>query len=162
MAYRKQSGFTLLELMITVAVLGVLAAIALPSFQSIIEHRRLAGAAENLFADLQYARSESIKRNEVIRVQVTSGASWCFGLDDDDGVACLCTSNACEIGGVVKNVTANSYPNIEMSEGGVIEFDPRQGLLVPSVGEDFIFRIGGAGGDTRTVSISALGRVSMD
>lgn len=159
MAYKDHSGFTLLELLITVAVLAILAAIALPSFQSVLEGRRLVGAAENLFADLQFARSESIKRNEVIRFQVTTGADWCFGVDDDDAAACDCTSNACEIDTVPKNVVSTDYTNIQMSAGGVIKFDPRQGL--PDSAQTYTYRIG-ASGRTKTVTVNSIGRIEMD
>jgi type IV fimbrial biogenesis protein FimT len=159
MAHSDQSGFTLLELMITVAILAILAALALPSFQSVLEGRRLVGAAENLFADLQFARSESIKRNEVIRFQVTTGANWCFGVDDDDGAACDCTSGACEVDTVPKNVVAADYTDIQMSVGGVVEFDPRQGM--PDTAQTYTFRIG-ASGNTKNVTVNAIGRVKMD
>ena len=159
MVHQNQSGFTLLELMITVAVLGVLAALALPSFQSVLEGRRLVGAAENLFADLQFARSESIKRNVVIRFQVTTGANWCFGVDDDDGTACDCTNNACEVDTIPKNVVAADYTDIQMSVGGVVEFDPRQGM--PDTAQTYTFRVGAAG-RTKSVTVNAIGRVEMD
>jgi len=159
MAHPDQSGFTLLELMITLAILAILAAIALPSFQSVLEGRRLVGAAENLFADLQFARSESIKRNEVIRFQATTGANWCFGIDDDDGSTCDCTSGACEVDTVPKNVVAADYTDIQMSAGGVVEFDPRQGM--PDTAQTYTFRVGAAG-RTKSVTVNAIGRVEMD
>ena len=159
MADSEQSGFTVMELMITVTILAIMAAIALPSFQSVLEGRRLVGAAENLFADLQFARSESIKRNEVIRFQATTGASWCFGVDDDDGAACDCTSNACEIDAAPKNVVAADYVDIQMSVGGVVEFDPRQGM--PDTAQTYTFRVGAAG-RTKSVTVNAIGRVEMD
>lgn len=159
MGLLRHKGFTLMELMIVIVVLGILAAIALPSFQSILEGRRLVGAADDLYSNLQYARSEAIKRNEVIRFQVTTGANWCFGVDDDDGVACDCNANACEIDGVLKNVTSATYSGIQMSAGGVIEFNSRQGM--PNSAQDFIFRVGAAG-RIKTVSVNAIGRVTVN
>jgi type IV fimbrial biogenesis protein FimT len=158
MSRQRHKGFTLMELMITVAVFGVLAALALPSFQSILEGRRLVGAADDLYSNIQYARSEAIKRNETIRFQVTTGKNWCFGIDDDNGTVCDCNASACEIDGELKNVTSGTYTGIQMSGGGVIEFNPRQGM--PNNAQDFIFRVGDAG-RIKTVSVNAIGRVSV-
>ena len=47
-----QKGFTLIELLIVVVILGILVAIAAPSMFSILEGRKLKGAAENLQVDL--------------------------------------------------------------------------------------------------------------
>ncbi len=163
MAQQRHKGFTLIELMITVVVLGVLAALALPSFQSILEGRRLVGAADDLYSNIQYARSEAIKRNETIRVQVTTGTNWCFGIDDDTGAVCDCNASACEVDGVLKNVTSATYTGIQMSAsaGGVIEFNPRQGMPEPPNDQGFTFRVGAAG-RTKTVNVNAIGLVTVN
>ncbi|MDF1587694.1 MAG: GspH/FimT family pseudopilin [Gammaproteobacteria bacterium] len=142
----RQKGFTLMELMIVIAIIAILAALALPSFQSIIEKRRLAGAAENLFADLQYARSEAIKRNSTIELDVTTGANWSYQVDDGSG-------------GVLKTASASEYIGIEMVTGNDIEFDPRQGM--PDATQTYTFRIGPAG-TIKTVAVNAIGRIEMD
>lgn len=73
-----QSGFTLIELMLTLAVLGILTTLAVPSFSSYIANQRVKAAAYDLLATLNYARSEAIKRNDT--VTVTSNASgWSEG-----------------------------------------------------------------------------------
>lgn len=55
-------GFTIIELMITVTVAGILLAVAVPSFNATSARARLEGATNELSVDLQYARSEAIRR----------------------------------------------------------------------------------------------------
>jgi type IV fimbrial biogenesis protein FimT len=172
MAHQKQTGFTLMELMITVVILAILAAIALPSFQSIIEKRRIVGAADNLFADLQYARSEAIKQNKTITFQFSSGANWCYGIDDN-AAGCDCTagagaSNCTVVAGqnsgvdvnVEKIVLAASYKNVQLSVNAIVSpftIDPRQGI--PTDDGTFTFSING---QSKTVSLNTVGRVKVD
>jgi len=77
---RRSAGFTVIELMITVAVLAVVAVIAVPSFQSIIERNQTATQANGLLSALQFARSEAVKRGETVRLsEDTAGfdTGWC-------------------------------------------------------------------------------------
>jgi type IV fimbrial biogenesis protein FimT len=55
-------GFTAIELMVTVAILAVLAGIAAPSFNPIIERWRVRQVSEELQSTLYFARSEAVKR----------------------------------------------------------------------------------------------------
>lgn len=59
----KQSGTTLLELMLVLAIAAILLAIGIPSFISIATSSRLASATNSMVASLHLARSEAIKRN---------------------------------------------------------------------------------------------------
>ena len=71
-------GFTVIELMVVVAIMAILAALAAPSFTPIIERWRVRQAVEGLQSSLYYARSEAIKRggNVTIRKEST-GANGC-------------------------------------------------------------------------------------
>lgn len=57
-----QRGFTLVELMVTVVVLGIFLSIAVPSFRSLLEAQRVKAMAYDMVADLSLARSEALKR----------------------------------------------------------------------------------------------------
>ena len=78
-------GFTLVELLITLIVVGVLAGIAAPSMLTFIQSSRLTAAANLLQGDLQLARREAIKRNMAVLVCPVSatalvcGAVWTAG-----------------------------------------------------------------------------------
>jgi type IV fimbrial biogenesis protein FimT len=76
-AHPRATGFTLLELMVTLAVLGILLGIAVPSFQSSLTNSRLTTAANDLVGALQAARSEAIKRNATHQFCVdTTTRAW--------------------------------------------------------------------------------------
>jgi type IV fimbrial biogenesis protein FimT len=78
--FRDDSGFTLVELMVTIAVLAILLAIGIPAFASLIASNRLTSATNELIASLQTARTEALRRN--VRVTVcpaAPGATACSG-----------------------------------------------------------------------------------
>lgn len=66
-------GFTLMELMITVAVVGIVASLGVPSFQNMLNENRVTSLANELAASLNIARSEAIKRGT--RVSVCKSAN---------------------------------------------------------------------------------------
>jgi type IV fimbrial biogenesis protein FimT len=75
---RKSQGFTLLELMVTVAVLGVISMLAAPSFSQLLAAQRVRVTAYNIVGDLVLARSEAVKRGENVTVAPISSA-WTNG-----------------------------------------------------------------------------------
>lgn len=72
---KRESGFTLVELMVAIGIFGILIAIALPNFSQMIVNQRVRSASSDIFATLLFARSEAIKRNASVSV-VRSGTIW--------------------------------------------------------------------------------------
>jgi type IV fimbrial biogenesis protein FimT len=74
-------GFTLVELMITVAIVGIVASIGVPSFQEMLNQNRASSLANELATSLNLARSEAIKRGAQVSVcksgNVTASSPTC-------------------------------------------------------------------------------------
>jgi len=83
---KNNHGFTLIELIVTLAVFSVLVAIAAPSFNAFTDSSRRASEVNNISGALAYARSEAIKRNSTVSVCArtsTVGAETCSAVAND-------------------------------------------------------------------------------
>jgi len=69
-------GFTLIELMITLALLTIVVGIAVPNFTAFIKRTQLQGQAEDLVATLQYARGEAVTRRTTAEVLMSDNDAW--------------------------------------------------------------------------------------
>jgi type IV fimbrial biogenesis protein FimT len=98
-APRKKNGFTLMELMMTLAVVGVILAIAIPNFRDFLLNSRMTGAANDLLGGIQLARSEAIKRQVPVAICASANPTanppacaaqftgWAVWVDTDDDAA---------------------------------------------------------------------------
>lgn len=79
----RSAGVTLVELIVAVAILAIIAAMALPSFNNVIVSNRLAAGANELVGSLQAARSEAIRRGSRVVVCASSSGTTCTGTWSD-------------------------------------------------------------------------------
>ena len=75
----KQVGFTLIELMIVLAVLAIVVSIAVPNLRVMIANTQIRSVAESVRNGLQLARAEAVKRNESVRFTLNADKSWQLG-----------------------------------------------------------------------------------
>ena len=70
----KDSGFSIVELLVVIAVMAVMSAIAIPNFLSWIPEKRLASACDELYSNLNYAKMGAIKNNNSWAIVFSPGA----------------------------------------------------------------------------------------
>jgi len=120
---KNESGFTLAELMVTIAVLAVMAMIAIPAFMSWMPGMRLNGAARQIMGDLMAARMKAVKQNNRFRVFFNSPGTNEYQILDDDN-----NNNSADSGEAIttppKNIQDN-YPDVSFSATTNPIFYPR-------------------------------------
>lgn len=80
------AGITLIELMVVIAIVSITLTVGVPSLRTLFANNRIAGQTNAFIGSLYLARSEAVKRNQI--VQVVSGGDWNTGwqvLADTDG-----------------------------------------------------------------------------
>ena len=109
---RKDSGFTLIELIVIIAIVAVFAGIAVPNFLSYVPKYRLNGAARQIMGDLMAARMQAVKENRKV------GVGW---VDETNyGVFRITPDPGADIWTIIKHVNIDSnYPGVTLGHATV-------------------------------------------
>lgn len=99
----KQSGFSLIEAMVVVAIIAIMAGLAAPSMQQMLANSRIQTAAEGILSGLQLARTEAIRRNADLAFCSGVSGAWEIFLGAD-----------CE-GTPIQARTSNESPNVTIT-----------------------------------------------
>jgi type IV fimbrial biogenesis protein FimT len=162
---RRSKGFTLIELMITVAILGVILGLAVPAMGDFVVRQKVSGQASELMLALTFARSEAVKLNREIAVLPATNAAagwadgWCVG-PADSMTNCLST-NRLRSFQARSGVTVNS--NFLQTGANRLIFK-RDGTCGSCVSRDFKItsaKLKTASTDARCIDINRQGRTNV-
>lgn len=135
-------GFTLVELLVALLVLGVLSSLAFPSFMSTFVRFRLEGAVNELSTDVQYTRAEALRRRESASLTVNAG-----------GTSYAITAGAANT--VLKTVSMPS--GVTLTPNAAVSFENLRGTAsdVSILGQATAYSL------KLRVDVDALGRVKL-
>lgn len=156
-------GFTMIELMVVVALAAILLSLAAPSFINTLARKRLEGIAEVFGTDLQYARSEAVAKNLEVRLATGAGGA-CYTVFVWRGAgACTCTPAVSCVTGVVAT-DPTELKTVDFTGTGVavtpstsFPFDPVRGMLDANQAVTFS---SSTGPWQLTTAVSLVGRAS--
>ena len=138
--HHKQRGFTLIEIMMTVVLLALSAALAIPSYREMVEKRQLTNAAEQLAAFVNSTKTVATRTNQIVTVSFERDGhdDWCIGATMgadacDCGETNAAESDYCEIDSQLfvlnQSVASDSQLMHRISGGSSFSFDPVRGIF---------------------------------
>lgn len=171
----RQRGFTLVELVVTIALLAILTTLAIPSFSEVLRQWRRDSATRELLTSLQLARSEAIKTSRQMVVcpstngtACTASTEWSTGwmvfVDDGAGTQANANNQAYNTNErILKVVSAQAGVATLTSSGGVQRMQFLPNGLMGSAPTTFTVTPSGATAATMvdTITVSRVGRASV-
>ena len=128
-------GFTLIELMVVVALISVILVLAIPSFTGMLARKRLEGVALELGTDLQYARSEAVQQNAQVQVIFGSNCYAIYVVGSTAATDCVTLGTGAR---QLKLVQITTGPTLTFAPATVgqlfVEFEPVRGMAANAAG----------------------------
>ena len=157
-----QAGFTVMELLIGIAVLAILTTLAVPAFNQFIQNNRLAGQANEMVAAFQFARSEALKRGLNVRACASDDGASCSGAWTDGWIVIADPGGDDEELLRVWPAPDDGFQITANPSSSYIEFEPT-GASNGGVEQQFSLMLSGCTNDSaRDVFVERTGRVASE
>ena len=143
---KKVKGFTLIELMVTIAIASLLLSVGFPAMSGFLSDKKLTGQANDLIAAIRATRGVAIKRRTTIDLEQKAG-SWANGWEIQDA------ANA-----IIGQGLGNQGITLGSSSAGIISFSGAG--IRTNIAGDFTVKFCDDRGKGRLITITGLGGVS--
>lgn len=162
----RQSGFTLLELVVTIAIAGILLSLAVPGFSNLIQNNRQVSHTNEFVASMHLTRSEAVKRGQVVRMTAADasdssnewGPGWSVWVDLNSDSTMDAGEQLRAAIDLTDNITLDSTGDV-----GEYRYNADGSLAVAGANDDMDICDSSRSGETRRrISTSANGRISLD
>ena len=157
--FKRFTGFTFLQLLITLSIITILLLVGLPNLTSVVQSNRLKSAVHLFYSNMQFARAEAIRGGDDVYVNFNAGTNWRYGINKSSSCNCM-VANSCMMDGIEKVVTSSDFPSVSMSISGFVgnlQFERMRGILVGN-GGTITFSLGSK---SIQVQINSLGRMRI-
>ena len=156
---RSQSGFTLIELMITLVIAAILLGIGVPSYRTVLQNSRASALSADLTSGINLARAEAIRRGAAVQLCPSSDGATCTGTWVDGWIASVVADG--EILRVWSAPTAGSAITQTLTAANTALVFGALGQLT-SGDTNIVASVDGCSGErARRLSLAASGRVSV-
>jgi len=153
----RRPGFTLLEVLIVLAVVAVLAAAATPTLSALVQRHRLVAVGRGLGADLATARYEAARRGVPVYLVSHAGLTdWCWALALHAQADCRGSPETDRL--LIKSVHGRDHPGVQLLVAAPLVIDPR---AAPSAQRLGLSRLGNGAGEQLLVQLSPMGRALL-
>jgi prepilin-type N-terminal cleavage/methylation domain-containing protein len=156
---KKEHGFTLPEVLIVIVILGILLAIAVPTWFGVVESRQVDSAANQFASDLRLAHNKATNRLEPQKVVLTSGgSSYKIGTSDSFETRDFCGDDGCS-----DNDPQVSIAGVDEGDEVTITFSPDGSASVEPDGAPTTFKVATDGNSGHDIQLTpATSGVEVD
>ena len=171
----RQYGFTLIEMLIVVAIAAILLALAAPSFREMLVKRSVQAAGETLASDMRFARSEALKRStQTVVCRSTDGATctaavggyswnggWLVFVDSDSNGVVSTGDDLIRVQQALPNIATIEHPSVPANTRHTFRYDPTG--FARAADQSFVITPTGTvpAGATRLLCVSIHGRPTL-
>lgn len=124
--FSKPAGFTLVEVIVVIAIIGIAVTMGIPSYKQWVQNTQIRNAAESIQGGLQRARAEAIGRNENIEFVLGTNPRWIIKIAGAGGAEIERASNE-----GTKNVASSGFADDGVTAADTVTFNSLGAVGVP-------------------------------
>lgn len=156
------NGYTMVEILIATGIIAIIVGLAIPSVRTLLQNNRASGTANEFITTLNYARSEAVKRRNIVRMCTSANGTTCRATGASDATLWHKGWIMLDPAGTVLRHSDALITGIEItSAAGEVSFFGTGGVITNTLPTFSVSAVDCSGDQKRTLNLSATGRVTV-